>query len=100
MELDYCPLISSLIFVRYYSERLHCRYEKKTNRKMTEEKKTKMEKNYFLCVLWQVYILLIVVPNFREKYHENNNNNNTFIYVALVSSAQGAYNHTKYYVIN
>ena len=51
---------------------------------MTEEKKTKMEKNYSLCVLWQVYILLIVVPNFREKYHENNNNNNTFIYVALV----------------
>ena len=45
MELDYCPLISSLIFVRYYSERLHSRYEKKTNRKMTEEKKiTKIEK--------------------------------------------------------
>ena len=41
-----------------------------------------------------------MVPNFREKYHENNNNNNTFIYVALVSSAQGAYNHTKSYVIN
>ena len=34
---------------------------------MTEEKKTKIEKNYSLCVLWQVYILLIVVPNFREK---------------------------------
>ena len=67
---------------------------------MTEEKKTKMEKNYSLRVLWQVYILLIVVPNFREKYHENNNNNNTFIYVAFVSSAQGAYNHTKSYVIN
>ena len=67
---------------------------------MTEEKKNKNRKKIIPYVYYGKFIFSwLWYLIFGKKYHENNNNN-TFIYVALVSSAQGAYNHTKSYVIN
>ena len=67
---------------------------------MTEEKKNKNRKKIIPYVYYGKFIFSwLWYLIFGKKDHENNNNN-TFIYVALVSSAQGAYNHTKSYVIN